>query len=47
MKVKFDTGDNGLLSLSITSMDQLKKAKVYETVTKGYEANQIGMLASF
>ncbi|MBE5320074.1 clan AA aspartic protease [Pedobacter sp. MR2016-19] len=42
MKVNFDTGDNGLLSLSETSMEQLKKAKVYEIVTKGYGANQIG-----
>ncbi|CAM4413044.1 Aspartyl protease [Pedobacter westerhofensis] len=42
MRVNFDTGDNGLLSLSETSMDQLKKANVYETVTKGYGANQIG-----
>ncbi|MCX2429663.1 retropepsin-like aspartic protease [Pedobacter sp. GR22-10] len=42
MRVNFDTGDNGLLSLSETSMDQLKKAKVYETVYKGYGANQIG-----
>lgn len=42
MPVHFDTGDNGLLSLSETSMEQLKKAKVYESITKGYGANQIG-----
>lgn len=40
--IHFDTGDNGLLSVSETSMEQLKKAKVYEIITKGYGASQIG-----
>lgn len=43
MPIHFDTGDNGMLSLSETSMEQFKKAKVYETIAKGYGANQIGL----
>lgn len=42
MRVNFDTGDNVLLSVSENSMDLLKKAKVYETIAKGYGANQRG-----
>lgn len=42
MPVHFDTGDNGMLSFSETAMEQLKKAKVYESITKGYGASQIG-----
>ena len=43
MRVNFDTGDNGLLTLSKTEMENLKKANVYESITKGYGANQIGL----
>lgn len=43
MPVYFDTGDNGLLFLPETSMEQLKKTKAYEPVTKGYGANQLGL----
>lgn len=43
MQVNFDTGDNGLLTLSETSMEKLRKAKDYELISKGYGANQIGV----
>lgn len=43
MPVHFDTGDNGLLSLSETEMQQLEKTKVYQPVSRGYGANQIGL----
>jgi len=43
MLVNFDTGDNGLLTVSESAMEKLKKAKVYESISKGYGANQIGL----
>jgi len=42
LPISFDTGDSGLLSLSDQSMQQLKKSNVFESITKGYGANQVG-----